>query len=306
MTLLGQMSKDLLVPKGGLVYLMRSAPHRYKVFPIPKHSGKGQRIIAQPAREVKRLQYWVIKNLFPRLEIHPAATAYIHGRNIRYNTEIHSQLPYILKLDLKDYFPSLKGDDFKRYASNHSGLSLSDEEVDHLVRLLFWQRDKDSQLQLSIGAPSSPGLSNALMYSFDSEIFSFCNANGINYTRYADDMAFSMREKEKRGDALRKVTEILEVMESPKLHINDGKTVFGSKAHRRMLTGLILTNDGRVSLGREKKRRIRSQIYHFIKGDLSDTKRQYLQGMLSFSKDVEPEFIRRMEKKYGIETLNSI
>ena len=89
-SILGNMSADLLIPKERLDYLIRSAPYRYKVYQIPKRSGTGLRTIAQPAKEVKKLQYWVIKNIYPSLPVHPSATAYITGKNILNNSEVHS------------------------------------------------------------------------------------------------------------------------------------------------------------------------------------------------------------------------
>ncbi len=49
--LLNIMSEDLLLPNLMLDYLIRSAPFRYKVYQVPKRSGLGMRIIAQPAKE---------------------------------------------------------------------------------------------------------------------------------------------------------------------------------------------------------------------------------------------------------------
>jgi len=115
-SILGDMSTDLLIPKTKLDYLIRSAPYRYKVYQIPKRSGAGLRTIAQPAKEIKKLQYWVIKNIFPSFPIHQAACAYLKGKNIFQNADAHSSKPYLLKLDFKDFFPSIKGDDFLKYS----------------------------------------------------------------------------------------------------------------------------------------------------------------------------------------------
>ncbi len=305
-TLLGEMSKDLLLPNVMLDYLIRSAPHRYKVYPIPKRSGSGMRIIAQPAREVKELQYWVIKNIFPLMAVHPTATAYMTGKNIRNNCKAHVNDAYLLKLDFKDFFPSIKGEDFFQYVRSNDNIQISDAELQKLIKILFWCPKGQTHLQLSIGAPSSPYLSNAIMYKFDFEIAKFCSPLLINYTRYADDMTFSMREKTNRGLVLQRVLEILNELPFPRLEINQKKTVFGSKAHRRMVTGLIISNDGKVSLGRERKRNIRAQIHHFITGKLSDRDRVKLRGMLAFVLDIEPDFFRRMEEKYGNKVINSI
>lgn len=312
-SLLGRISLDLLLPEDRLDYLIQSAPYRYKVYSIPKRSGTGGRIIAQPAKEIKRIQYWVIEHIFESFSIHPAATAYIDGKNIRLNAYPHAGSPYFLKLDFKNFFPSIKGRHFLQYAHENDGFGFEESDLERLVRILFWcpksqkQLPKSQQqLQLSIGAPSSPFLSNAMMYQFDNEIANFCAQFDVTYTRYADDMTFSMHDKTMRGTTLSKVFEILHKLPFPRLQINDTKTIFGSKAHRRMITGLILSNEGTVSLGHNRKRLLRAEIHHFITGKLSNPERIKLRGMLAFARDVEPEFVERMENRYGVKHIKSI
>ena len=41
------------------------------------------------------------------------------------------------------------------------------------------------------GAPTSPAITNIIMYDFDERVGEFCAERGIAYTRYCDDMTFS-------------------------------------------------------------------------------------------------------------------
>ncbi len=59
-----------------------------------------------------------------------------------------------------------------------------------------------------------------------------------------------------RGATLEKVEQILKSISYPRLELNKKKTIFCSKSHRRMITGLILSNEGKVSLGREKNAKL--------------------------------------------------
>jgi RNA-directed DNA polymerase len=304
--LLSAMSKDLLLPYEVLDYLVRSAPYRYKVYQVSKRSGSGMRTIAQPAKEVKKLQYWVMENIFPCMPIHPSAIAYVRGNNIRKNCEPHANNPFMLKIDFRDFFPSIKGDDFFKYASGNKNVDFDEEDLKSLTKILFWRPKEETNLILSIGAPSSPYLSNAIMHNFDSRINDYCSEVMINYTRYADDITFSMEDQSLRGLVLLKVKEILDQLPFPKLEINSKKTVFGSKAHRRMITGLILANNGEISIGRDKKRLIRAQIHYFINGKLTVDQQNKLRGMLAYISDIEPDFFRRLERKYGHEVLAHI
>ena len=109
-----------------------------------------------------------------------------------------------------------------------------------------------------------------------------------------------------RGTVLDKVSRVLDDLPFPQLQINSRKTVFGSKAHRRRVTGLILSNDGSVSLGRDRKRCIRAQIHHFAIGRLDGDQQLALRGMIAFARSIEPGFVSRMEKKYGREVIDRI
>jgi retron-type reverse transcriptase len=308
--LIDRMSDDLSIAKDHLDVLIRSAPYRYKVYEVPKHSGDGMRTIAQPAREIKRLQYWMIRNIFPYFTVHPAATAYTKGKSIKDNAAPHLKNAYFLKLDFKNFFPSIKGHDFTNYLRTIKAFAFPENEEELLLRILFWRRTKNIRKShnfvLSIGAPTSPYLSNAILFNFDTELFTFCDSSKIAYTRYADDMTFSTNKKNLRIEILKKVNQLLKELKSPRLHLNETKTVFTSKSHRRTVTGITIDNNENMSLGRNRKRFLRAQVHHFSLGKLSEETRIRLKGHLAFAKSIEPEFIRRLIQKYGDDVIGGI
>ena len=99
---------------------------------------------------------------------------------------------------------------------------------------------------------------------------------------------------------------VIKNLKYPSLIFNNKKTTHLSKKHQRRVTGLILTNDGDISLGRSRKREISLMIYKYIKGYLSDKELDKLQGLLGFAKGVEPIFIQRMNAKYTNEVISKI
>ena len=72
------------------------------------------------------------------------------------------------------------------------------------------------------------------------------------------------------------------------------------------ITGLVLTNEGEVSVGRTKKRQIKTLVYRYTKGLLVDDEESYLSGYLSFCWSVEPDFIHRLEKKFGNRVISDL
>ena len=244
--LLGKLSVAALLPQDELTKLIRSAPHRYKVFQVPKRAPGQFRTIAQPAKEVKVLQYWVMKKILSKFEIHVAAKAYRHGLSIVDNARPHTRGKFLLKMDFEDFFPSLKARDFRIFLKR-SKLAFDAAEIEALCRILFWipkdpSEPKDTRnLCLSIGAPTSPMLSNILMMKFDRRISAFCAAHNAVYTRYADDLTFSADRSSTLQLVEKAVLYFSRSSISPALTVNQDKTVRVSRSDSRRVTGLVLT-----------------------------------------------------------------
>ena len=134
--LLSRLGRAVLPPRDELLRLIRSAPYRYKVFHIPKRIPGQFRTIAQPAREVKALQYWVMKNVLKRFDVHPAATAYRKDLSIADNARPHARGRFLLKMDFKDFFPSLKASNFRVFLKKNKA-NFDTEEIEALCRILF-------------------------------------------------------------------------------------------------------------------------------------------------------------------------
>ncbi len=84
-----------------------------------------------------------------------------------------------------------------------------------------------------------------------------------------------------------------------RIAINKLKTVFSSKGNNRHVTGVTLTNDNKLSIGRDRKRTISALIHKYKIGILSEDDKLHLKGLLAFSMSVEPEFYHRMASKYS-------
>jgi RNA-directed DNA polymerase len=297
--LLKTMSTDLLTPESTLVYLMRSAPYRYKVFEIDKHQTDEKRTIAQPARELKTLQYWVMENVLSSYPVHPAAMAYRKNRGILDNAKAHASRSFLLKLDFKDFFHSIRAEDFRQFLNAKSPERFTSDEASLLTRALFWNRERKGKLILSIGAPSSPLLSNLILYDFDTAVQTYCAAKKIRYTRYADDLTFSTNTPRVLRTLEQQIAKICRQLKSPTLRLNKAKTVHASRGGSRRVTGLVLSNDGNVSIGHEKKRVLRATVNRYVHRKLNEEEIASLRGMLAYVRSVEPGFIQVLASYYG-------
>jgi RNA-directed DNA polymerase len=305
MNLLKSLSDLLLAPKEQLVHFIVSAPRRYKVYEIKKRNGKGTRTIAHPSKELKYIQRHITSLLKQHIPVHEASLAYESGRGIKLNAQMHCKNQYLLKLDFENFFPSILPMHLINIAKKN-GLDLSKEDVYILSQTLFWKASYSENLCLSIGAPSSPFISNAIMYDFDKEITDRCNEMGVIYTRYADDISFSTDSPNVLYKIVGIVEKSLELHTYKTVKINKNKTVNASKKHNRHVTGVTITNEGELSLGRKRKRILSSQIHKFTLGILTPMEIKRLQGHLGFANHIEPLFICRMELKYGKDIINSV
>jgi RNA-directed DNA polymerase len=295
----------LFISDRDLMNFAATAPHRYKVYNIPKRSGNGHRTIAHPSKELKLIQRIVVENLNDLLPVHAAAYAYKKSIGIKDNAVQHASNRYLLKMDLKDFFPSINPLIFKKSLIRHK-ISLDDSDVDFLCNVIFWKLRRDSPLRLSIGAPSSPMISNFVMFYFDEVITDFCKNNSISYTRYADDMTFSTNKKDILFEVPKLVRKQLRIIYGSALRVNADKTVFTSKAHNRHVTGVTISNHGGVSIGREKKRIIYAMIHNFSNNKLGCDKLEELKGKIAFSVHIEPNFYEQLVRKYGSETISRL
>ena len=300
--LIEQLQKQSGLRKGQLLHLAETASKRYKVYRVPKKKG-GEREIAQPSRSLKAVQRWLNKVIFSQAPVHDTATAYKKGASIRNNAVRHAESSFTLRLDFEDFFPSFRYEgiyDFLSEGSKKRYWNLSDEDIRFICSVTTRYR------KLTIGAPSSPYITNAAMYEFDRQCCDLAEAKGVIFTRYADDLFFSSRCPNELSDLESAVGKIAHGYRFAKLRLNYDKSAFMSKRYRRSITGLVITSDNKLSLGRKKKREIKSLIYRSIFEELPRDKCSYLQGLLAFAMDADPEFVASLSEKYGSDIVRSL
>lgn len=283
--------------------IIGQAPVSYKHYTIEKRTG-GRRPIAQPAREVKSLQRLLLSRL-QHLPVHHAATAYRLNTSIRDNAERHIANGPILKLDFQNFFPSIRDRDWKAYCHRHSVFEDA-EDVELSTRLFFMRAPGSSVLRLAIGAPASPWLSNILMYDFDEAVTKAVAKDKVTYSRYADDLTFSANRTGFLNHVEKNVRAIIAGLVHPRLTINDEKTVTATTKYRRVVTGLVLSNDGRVTIGRERKREMRAALHQASLGKLDAEACGKLAGLLAFVKSVEPSYYERILLRHGPDIISKL
>lgn len=299
-----QLADKLGKTEAEVTVLLQRAPLHYKVYKIPKRTF-GERTIAQPTPELKELQRtFLVLQSFP---VHKVAMAYRLDLSIKDNAKKHQKNNYLLKIDLNNFFNSITPKVFwKEWICFFEEPEYKEKLL--IEKLLFWapQKNLHGSFMLSVGAPSSPCVSNFVLHRFDEKLDLLCRDKKIVYTRYADDLTFSTQRQNILPELPKLISELLINCFGSALTINRRKTVFSSKAHNRHVTGVTLTNDAKLSLGRKRKRYIKHLVHQYTLGQLAPMDVFHLKGLLSFAKHIEPVFIRALKEKYGSEVLTKI
>jgi RNA-directed DNA polymerase len=282
-----------------------AAPARYKVFSIPKRRG-GQRTIAQPSAPLKVIQRFVVENQLASFPVHDAAAAYVSGKSISDNANKHSQSRFILKLDFENFFNSLTVKDWRKLVALTPNHGISAEDLPHLDRILFWGEGTYTPAKLSVGAPSSPALSNMIMFRFDTAVNRVAVENGAIYTRYADDICISAPTPEICLGVERFAVSNLKAQKYSGLRFKAEKRGLYGPGQRRIVTGLVVTPEKRVSLGRERKRNISSLVHKASLDKLDGPQMLELRGLLGFVHSAEPRFLEALSTKYGAHVIRRI
>lgn len=305
MSIFSKLADKLLMSEEELLRFALTMPRRYKKYEILKRNGIETRLIAQPSKESKFIQRMIVEELRNILRVNKAATAYEKGTGIRLNALRHLNSRYLLKMDFKNFFPSITPELFFAVAET-SGVEFEQVDKIFLEHALFFRSTRRARLRMSIGAPSSPFLSNFVMNTFDQAMVKLCVEKNISYTRYADDLSFTTNHKNVLFDLPRMVGALLAEHCFNKIRLNSSKTVFSSKRFNRHVTGVVLTNDNELSIGRERKREIASLINSFRYGALQEEATMRLKGLIAHAHHIEPNFINRMKQKYSDEVVDAI
>ncbi|OVE74483.1 hypothetical protein BVX94_00095 [bacterium B17] len=288
------------------------APKSYRRDEGSKRSGRGSRVIFHPSKKTKALQYGLIKILLDDLPVHASAYAYRKGLKapLLKNSMLHQKYSFSIRIDFKDFFPSIVPEDLFKVI-DESGLfpaALDSADKRFLENVLFIRHH--GLMHLAIGAPSSPSISNAIMHSLDVLFSAFARDKDSVYSRYVDDIIFSTNRKGMCDEFLRFLSTTLSGTPSPILQVNATKTLVMSRGTRRCVTGMFITPEGGVSIGRTRKRKLRTLLYRYskhLKGEdvLSKEDLNYLKGNLAFVLDVEPDYYNRLVQKYTATMVNS-
>ena len=248
-TALEDLEQDLGFSAKTLYGLSNNLDKHYRNTFIPKHDGS-KRKLSVPDTILKKVQRSISNNILSHYPISHYATAYTSGSSVQKNASLHVGKQKILKLDIEKFFDNILYARVKDVVFCEDKFS---EPIRILLTMLCYYKESLPQ-----GAPTSPAITNIIMYDFDEKIGKFCEENNISYTRYCDDMTFSGDFDEKAvvfvvKDELRKLG----------LFLKNRKTAVIPNTKRQTVTGIVVNE--KIGLTKEYKNKIRQEIYYIKK-----------------------------------------
>ena len=265
-------------------------PHYYR-FTIPKRSG-GKRLILAPKRRLKAIQRELNEILIRQLPVSEHAHGFRRERSVLSNALPHVGQKVILGMDLKDFFPSVH---FGRVRGYLIALGYG-FPVATALALLMTEAEREtvetdgkrfykaiSSRYCVQGAPTSPGLCNALLLRMDRRLAGVAQKWGFVYTRYADDLSFSGPDSES-VQGLR--SQVMRIIQDEGFVINKSKTRLLRQGQRQEVTGVVVNDE--AGLSRQDRRRLRAALHRQAQGQLDANAQIRLRGKLAYLKMLNP------------------
>lgn len=257
----------------------------YYNFEIPKRNG-GRREIAAPYPILLNAQKWIYENILISQPLHKNSKGFIKNTSIVDNAQAHVGKIHLLKMDIKDFFPSIKRN---RVISIFRNLGYTKKISFYLASICCLDE------ALPQGAATSPCISNIIAKRLDFRLSGLAEKFNLSYTRYADDFTFS-------GDSLpiKIISYIESIVQEEGFVINKEKTKIIGRNQRKIVTGISISS-GKLTIPKENKREARKNIHYILKNGLFEHQKRIqssdpiyterLLGYLFFWLSVEPENI---------------
>lgn len=256
----------------------------YKNFTIRKRKG-GHRWISIPVPPLMAVQSWIAHNILSEIAPHSAAGAYYKDCSPKRHAENLCDADWILKIDISNFFDNIT--EFQVYkvfkAQNYPDL-LAFEMARLCTKISPFRKAKRWKVKrkpydiaeyycrhvgsLPQGAPTSPALSNLVCFEMDKQIEKLALENGTTYSRYSDDLCFSLNNSNREG-VFEFKKKIVNILWENGFSENKKKARIIPPGARKMVTGLVV-NGKKPTVPKEMRDEIKMHLYYCKKCSIPD------------------------------------
>ncbi len=267
----------------------------YVQFTIPKRRG-GVRTIMAPRRRLKALQRDVLRKLVDLLPVSDCSHGFRKGRSIASGAALHVGKEIVISMDLADFFPSITFARVRGYllamGYGYDVAATLAALMTESVRQAVVLHDETRFVPVSDrhcvqGAPTSPGLCNAIARRMDRRLSGLAAHFGFVYTRYADDLTFSGADCGRVGLFCAKVRQIVR---AEGFVVNEAKTRVARSGGRQRVTGVTVNRE--MGLSKRERRKLRAMIHHHVRakqsGEFDSARERLIEGKLAYLSMLNP------------------
>lgn len=247
------------------------------------------RVIHEPCPALKKIQEYILNMILnPAADmLLPCAHGCVPGRSTVTNARPHVGATLWAHMDIKDFFPSIS-------TQRVYGLFLN---VFKYEKDLAWLLAHLTTYQgrLPQGAPTSPMIANFIAFMLDCDLTNFCKRWGVAYTRYVDDLTFSIRRYVSRRRIGRFLTHVRRTVSSNGFRVNPEKTSVISKKNRKCVTGVVVNTH--VSCPKSFRKNLRAALHKHGKGDPTSDPWTVIEGRLAYVRMISQHQYHKLSPK---------
>lgn len=246
---------------------------KYNRFFIKKRN-KGYREIMAPHKDLKYIQKWLLFNILSKYPLRDSCKGFRNGISIKDNALVHTNAKVVLKVDLLKFYDTIterrvygvfqKMGFAKNLSYSFSKLCTSKhhdkywQDFSYSEKLTLKELFEERPSILPQGAPSSPTLANIIATNLDRRFDALAEKMNFSYSRYADDLTFSIKNEGK----LPPLYLIRKIVNEENFFINENKVSYMHRGSKQYVTGLSVTNG--VHTSKKYRKEIERHI-HFCR-----------------------------------------
>jgi hypothetical protein len=243
------------------------------------------RLIEAPKQRLHALQRLVLKEILDPIPAHDAAHGFVAGRSPHSFAAPHARQPVVVRFDITSFFAAVTAQRVfgllrtagypEPAAYALTALCTTRTPTDILRTAPSRVPDRDYRLallrtpHLPQGAPTSPALANLCGFRLDRRLAGLAQSYGCQYTRYADDLAFSGGFSPKGTATL--VERVREIVADEGFRLNEAKTRIRGAADRQLLAGLVV--NAAPAVPREEYDNLRALLHNAVHSGLEEQNR---------------------------------
>jgi len=236
--------------KEELLEIISNKENHYEKNEIPKNNGKRIIYSIDNNSQLYKIQKYLVKHFLSKIPIANHVYGFVKDYSYkdflsRHIYDKNNKTNYYLRLDIKDFFGSIKSDLIKETLDHYIKVNEA-ENGNSIIEIINGIVTLENFLPQ--GAVTSPVVSNIVFRQLDIRLQKYCRELDIKYSRYADDLLFSSTNSNlHKNNFFKKVSYILKDKD---FSLNYSKTI--KDENEISLNGFVVGNNIRLSRKRKK------------------------------------------------------